>query len=162
MRSWPAPFSRRRQYGASRFALLVLAAVTATHTSLSAQERPPADAAERARVAFTHALPQMDGQHLSATIVEVTYAPGGASKPHSHPCPVIGYVIEGSYRTQVKGEAEATYTAGQTFYEPPNGVHQVSANASTTQPVRFLAIFTCDTKAPLSRDVPPAASRGSR
>jgi quercetin dioxygenase-like cupin family protein len=57
---------------------------------------------------------------------------------------VIGYVIDGAYRTQVRGEAEHVYTAGQTFYEPANGVHAVSANASDDKPVRFLAYFTCD------------------
>src|SRR5678810_146419 len=78
-------------------------------------------------IAFSHALPQLDGTHLKATIVEVTYGPGASSPPHSHPCPVIGYVIEGALRTQVKGEAEAIYNAGQSFYEAPNGVHIVSA-----------------------------------
>ena len=28
------------------------------------------------------------------TTVEVTYPPGGFSTPHSHPCPVIGYVLK--------------------------------------------------------------------
>jgi quercetin dioxygenase-like cupin family protein len=50
-----------------------------------------------ARIAFSHALPRLYGTHLKATIVEVTYGPGASSPPHSHPCPVIGYVIEGRY-----------------------------------------------------------------
>ena len=97
--------------------------------------------------------PPLDGSHLKATIVEVRYGPGGSSPAHSHPCAVIGYVIQGALRNQVQGEAAAVYHAGETFYEPPNGVHAVSANASTTDSVRFLAYFTCDRDGPLS--VPP-------
>ena len=113
-----------------------------------------------ARIAFSHALPRLDGTQLKTTIVEVTYGPGGSSAPHSHPCPVIGYVIEGALRTQVKGEAEAIYKAGQSFYEAPNGVHMVSANASDAAPVKFLAYFVCDHETPLSVAPPAAAPSG--
>jgi quercetin dioxygenase-like cupin family protein len=50
----------------------------------------------------------------------------------------------------VKGGPVAVYRAGETFYEEPNTVHLISANASDERPVRFLAIFTCDREAPLS------------
>jgi len=113
-----------------------------------------------AGIAFSHALPQLDGTHLKATIVEVTYGPGASSPPHSHPCPVIGYVIEGALRTQVKGEAEAIYKAGQSFYEAPNGVHMISANASDKDPVKFLAYFVCDHDTPLSVAPPETAPSG--
>ena len=106
---------------------------------------------------FSHALEPLDGSHLKATVVEVRYGPGQSSPAHSHPCPVIGYVLEGSLRTQVRGEPEAVYTAGQGFYEAANGVHAVSANASTEKPVRFLAYFTCDRDTPLLQPVPDAA-----
>jgi quercetin dioxygenase-like cupin family protein len=114
-------------------------------------------AKERARIAFSHALPALDGNHLQATVVEVRYGPGEASPPHSHPCAVIGYVISGTLRTQVKGEPEAIYKTGESFYEAPGGVHQVSANASQTEAADFLAYFVCDKEQPLSSDVPPAA-----
>ena len=125
-------------------------------------DAPHDTVAARARIAFAHALPRLDGSHLEATLVEVTYGPGGASPPHSHPCPVIGYVVEGALRTQVKGEAERTYAAGESFYEAPNSVHAVSANASRQSPVRFLAYFTCDRKTPLSVAVPEARRNGER
>src|SRR5580658_3077588 len=99
------------------------------------------EAKQRARVALSQALPNLDGAHLKATVVEVHYGPGESSAPHSHPCAVIGYVVEGALRTQVKGEPEATYTAGESFYEAPNGVHLVSANASQTEPATFIAYF---------------------
>ncbi len=89
-----------------------------------------AEKSERARIVLAQALPKMDGEHLKATLVEVNYGPGESSAPHSHPCPVIGYVVAGTLRTQVRGETEAVYKAGESFYEPANGVHAVSANAS--------------------------------
>ena len=123
--------------------------VTARAAAHAAQEKP-----DRSRVAISRDLPRMNGGNLTVTIVEVTYGPGESSMPHSHPCPVIGYVLEGTLRTQVKGEPEAIYKPGETFYEAPNGIHQVSANASDKVPAKFLAYFVCDHQTPLSVDVP--------
>ena len=109
---------------------------------------------ERARVLFSTELPNLNSNHLKATLVEVNYGPGEASLPHSHPCAVIGYVVAGALRTQVKGQPEMMYQAGGTFYEPPNGIHLVSANASTTEPAKLLAYLICDQNAPLSVDLP--------
>ena len=53
---------------------------------------------------FTQSLPPLQGDRLKVTLVEVTYAPGGSSAAHSHPCPVVGHVIEGSVRMGVEGE----------------------------------------------------------
>jgi quercetin dioxygenase-like cupin family protein len=110
--------------------------------------------AQEVRPVFTHALPPLDGGKLQAKIVEVTYGPGESSAQHSHPCAVIVYVIEGAVRMQVKGEPETTYQAGQSFYEAPNGVHAVSANASKTQRALFLAYFICDHDTPLTVPAP--------
>jgi quercetin dioxygenase-like cupin family protein len=111
---------------------------------------PPASV----RTIRSQALPEMNGKRLEVKLLEVSYPPSGASRAHSHPCAVFGYVLEGTLRSQVRGDTVATYRAGETFYEPPNGVHAVSANASTTEPVRFLATFVCDSDAPLSTPVP--------
>lgn len=113
---------------------------------------------QEARMVFAHQLPALDGSRLQAKLVEVTYAPGESSQQHSHPCPVVGYVLQGAVRMQVKGEPEAVYKAAQTFYEAPNGVHAISENASKKEPARFLAIFTCDHETPLSVPVPQSAA----
>ena len=113
---------------------------------------------ERARVVLTHALPPLQGSHLEATVVEVHYGPGESSPQHSHPCPVIGYVVQGAYRSEIEGEPEEVYKAGDTFYEAPNGLHVLSANASKTEPAAFIAVFVCDRDSPLSTDFP--VSRG--
>lgn len=119
---------------------------------------------DRAQTLMSQALPALDGDHLKAILVEVRYGPGEASLPHSHPCAVVGHVVEGSLRTQVQGQPEMIYKAGQSFYEAPNGVHLVSANASSTEPARLLAYFICDRDTPLTIDVaehssPKGASR---
>jgi len=122
-------------------------------TQLSIDTTHP-KAKDRARVALAHALPKLDGARLKASVVEVHYGRGESSPPHSHPCSVVGYVVEGAIRTQVKGEPEAIYKAGQAFYEAPNGIHAVSANASQTEPATFIAYFVCDHDTPLSINVP--------
>ena len=122
------------------------------------------DAKERASIVFAHRLPKLDSTHLKATVVEVNYGPGESSPQHSHPCPVIGNVLKGAYRSQVGGEREAVYKAGEIFYEAPNGVHALSANASQNEPVAFLAYFVCDRDGPLSINIPRSADgeRSSR
>lgn len=102
----------------------------------------------------------MDGNQLRATLVEVSYAPGGSSAPHSHLCPVVGYVVNGALRSQVKGEPEHIYKAGESFYEAANGLHQISANASATEPAKFVAFFICDHDTPLTVPAPMRKNAG--
>ncbi len=127
----------------------------------SPASNPGAPPEARTRVVFSHALPRLDSAHLQVTTVEVTYPPGGSSTPHSHPCPVIGYVLKGAVRMQVKGDAEHIYRVGDSFYEEANGMHMVSKNASATEPAIFLAYFVCDHAGPLSVKAPTNSSGGT-
>ena len=111
--------------------------------------------ASRPPVPFTQKLPVMDGKQLRVAQVEVRYAPGQASQSHSHPCPVVVRVIEGAVVSKVDNNPETTYKDGDTFYEPPNGTHAVSRNASETSPARILATFVCDSDGPLTKAPPP-------
>ncbi|HEX6535826.1 MAG TPA: cupin domain-containing protein [Gemmatimonadaceae bacterium] len=140
-------------------ALVACAALAGCHAAPAARPIRPAPGADavRSRIAASRSLPPMDGRQLAVTVMEVEYAPGGRSAPHSHPCPVIGYVLEGAIRTRVQGEPEAIHAAGESFYEPPGAVHLVSANASQERPARFLAYFTCDRRVPLTERAPDAA-----
>lgn len=112
------------------------------------------DKRSQAKTALTVKLPALDGQQLTATLMEVTYPPGGANPAHRHPCPVIGYVLAGAVRMQLKGREEQVFRAGETFFESPADVHAVSANASQDEPARFLAYFVCDRETPLTVPVP--------
>jgi quercetin dioxygenase-like cupin family protein len=116
------------------------------------------DKTSRSKTVFTSRLPVLDGQQLTATLVEVTYPPGGANAAHRHPCPVVGYVLSGAVRMQVKGREEQVFKAGDTFSESPTDVHAVSANASQDEPARFLAYFVCDRSTPLTLPVTPGDS----
>jgi len=142
--------------------VLLCAAVAACRTgpAQNAARVGEDDTPKRARIAVSRTLPRLNGNSLKATVVEVSYGPGAASSPHRHPCPVIGYVVTGSLRTQVKGEPEAIYQAGESFFEGPEDVHLVSANASSTKPVTFLAYFTCDHDTTLSVPVSDPGAAG--
>jgi quercetin dioxygenase-like cupin family protein len=112
-----------------------------------------ADTARAPHVArlLEQALPAMRGDSLKVTVLEVTYAPGGMSGPHVHPCPVFGYVAADALRMQFKGLPDRVYGAGESFYEAANGGHLVGRNASATEPARLVATFVCDQAGPLSR-----------
>jgi hypothetical protein len=57
---------------------------------------------------------------------------------------VFAYVLSGSIRSQVEGEPLGVYSAGQTWTEPPNSHHIVSANASKTKRARLIAYIIAD------------------
>jgi len=128
---------------------------------IQAQSPKPSTRKDRARVLLATPIPALDGAHVKTTLVEVNYGPGEASPPHTHPCAVIGYVAEGSLRMRVEGQPEKLYSVGESFYEAPNGVHAVSANASATQPAKLIAWFVCDHDAPLSVNVPASHTGGN-
>lgn len=60
----------------------------------------------------------------------------------------------------MKGEPEMIYKAGESFYEAPNGIHLVSANASATRSAKLVAYLICDHDTPLSMDVPESKAGG--
>jgi quercetin dioxygenase-like cupin family protein len=142
--------------------LIVGMAIVATSTVAAQVAHGTSSNNTAARIAFSHALPYLDGAHLKAAVVEITYGPGESSPPHSHPCPVVGYVIQGALRTQVRGEAAAVYKRGQSFYEAPHGVHLISANASNQAPVKFLAFLVCGSDQPLTVAPPEAPTLGGK
>ena len=137
-----------------------LVAAASTLASAPAGGQAAADTARAPRVArlLEQPLPAMRGDSLKVTVLEVTYAPGGASAPHVHPCPVFGYVAAGALRMQFKGLPERVYRAGESFYEAAHGGHLVGRNASATEPARLVATFVCDQGGPLSRPLGGPAS----
>jgi len=92
-------------------------------------------------------------------MLTVEYLPGGASLPHRHNAQVFVYVLEGSVVMQVAGQKAVTLGPGGTFYEGPEDVHTVSANASRTKPARILVFMVRDAGTPISIAVPADKSR---
>jgi len=55
---------------------------------------------------------------------------------------------------QVRGQPLQTVRAGQTFIERPGDIHEVSRNASTTSPAKFLVVALKAVGQPLTKPVP--------
>ncbi len=83
---------------------------------------------------------KLDGKETKVTVVEVTLEPGQAGKPHRHPGPVIGYVLEGEYEWAIDDQPANTLKAGDTFYEPTECLHRVSKNPAAKGNTRVLAV----------------------
>src|SRR5882672_5381870 len=91
---------------------------------------------------FKHDLPNVTMDDWEVTVSYVDYAPGRVGAPHRHPGFVLAYVLEGAVVAKISEQGEEkTYTAGQMFYEQPGATHEVSKNASQTQPARLLAMI---------------------
>ena len=80
------------------------------------------------------------------TLLTVEYPPGGSSPRHRHDAQVLVYVLEGTLHMQVEGQELVTLKPGETFYENPEDVHLVSANASKTERAKFLVVMVRDKK----------------
>lgn len=90
---------------------------------------------------------------MEVLMITVTYLPGGASVPHRHDAQVFVYVLEGELTMQVRGSAPVTVRPGQTFYEGPDDVHLVSANASRSAPAKILVFMVKHKAKAPSREV---------
>jgi quercetin dioxygenase-like cupin family protein len=123
--------------------VLITAGIALSGSSLIAAEPSP-DPHGTIIPRFEHAIPNIPGKSLVA--VEVQYAPGDDTGPHRHAGSsfIMAYVISGSIVSQVEGELERTFHAGETWYENPGAHHIVSRNASKTKPARLLAVFVVD------------------
>lgn len=102
------------------------------------------DGNAKVTLVYEHALPNVPGKSIKGVLVE--YGPGGSSAAHTHPASAFIYatVLEGAIRSQVNDGPERTYRAGESFSELPGDRHGVSANASTTEKAKLLAVFVVD------------------
>jgi quercetin dioxygenase-like cupin family protein len=84
---------------------------------------------------------KVDGKEARATTLEVTFEPGAASKPHRHPGPVFGYVLEGELEFQAGDSKPQRLKTGDTFYEQTAILHTVSRNPSDKNKTRVLVVL---------------------
>jgi quercetin dioxygenase-like cupin family protein len=119
---------------------LIAAAIALGASPAIAQDR------EQVRVAFEHALPNVEGKRIVA--VTVTYPPGAKSLAHHHAASafIYAYVLSGAIRSQVGNDPAKVYHAGEGFYEMPGSHHRISENASEKQSASLLAVFVVDSK----------------
>jgi quercetin dioxygenase-like cupin family protein len=64
---------------------------------------------------------------------------------HSNSAFIYAYVVSGQIASQVEGQPERIYHAGECWYEMPGAHHLISRNASNTEPAKLLAVFVADT-----------------
>jgi len=139
---------------------------------VSTAERPAAGMMILALLALVLAIPTMvfagsptsmliqqnlpDLQGKVGTVLTVQYAPGTASDRHQHPGSVFGYVLEGAIVSQLDGEKPVTYTAGQSWYEPPGQPHLVLRNASREETAKILLFILTQEGEALKEPVKPS------
>jgi len=129
-----------RRDAVASFALFAELLASAGHAE--AQTRTGPAAPPGAPPVFKHDLPNVTMDGWEVTVSYVDYAPGRVGAAHRHPGFVLAYVLEGAVVARISGQGEEkTYTAGQMFYEQPGATHEVSKNASQTQPARLLAMI---------------------
>jgi quercetin dioxygenase-like cupin family protein len=99
----------------------------------------------KATLVYQHAIPDMPGKSVKGVLVE--YQPGGSNGSHVHARSALIYatVIEGAVVSQVNGGEIRTFRTGENFTELPGDFHNISANASKTEPATLLAVFIVDT-----------------
>ena len=98
---------------------------------------------------LTEPLSSVPGKEV--VVLTVEYLPGGASAAHRHDAEVFVYVLEGAMVMQVDGKEPVTVRKGQTFKESPTDIHRQSANASKTEPAKFVVFMVKDQGKPATR-----------
>jgi quercetin dioxygenase-like cupin family protein len=142
---WTPMLTRRE----ALLALPALLELAARAESASAQDGPA-----QAVPVYKHDLPgvSLDGWEVTASHVE--YPPGRVGAPHKHAGFVLAYVLMGRVVAKVSGQGEErTYGVGEMFYEQPGATHEVSRNASQTEPARLLALIFAPKGATLTTPV---------
>ncbi len=118
-------------------ALALMLWVAAPEIRAGHHEQP---APEPVQIEPVHSMPLLELEGKHATMVRVTYQPGGSSPPHRHPGSVIVHVLEGEFQSAINDEDVVTYRAGESWHEPVGAVHRVAMNASG-EPAVLLAIL---------------------
>ena len=124
----------------NRASLIGVACAAAIATALPAA----AHEGETVTPHFEQAITNIPGKSLVALVVD--YAPGGSSPSHTHAKSafIFAYVLSGQIESQVNDGPKKVYRAGESWYETPGARHQVSRNASKTEPAKLLAVFVVD------------------
>ncbi|AOK19763.1 cupin [Burkholderia cepacia] len=105
------------------------------------------DGGDNVRSVMQQAVPEAPGK--LAVVATVDYAPGQASEAHRHLGSVFAVVSKGEVLSQVNGGPLHRYRAGEGWYEAPGSRHQVSRNASATEPAQIVVFGLTGENMPL-------------
>lgn len=129
------------------FALFAEAIAQAAPEALQAPQAPN-------NQVFKHDLPPVNLDGWEVTVSHVPYPPGRVGTAHKHAGFVLAYVVEGAVVAKVSGQGpERVYKAGEMFFEQPGATHEVSKNASQTEPAKLLALIFAPKGATLTTQV---------
>ena len=143
MKNEDQPIGRRRKL--MKIGTIIAATCLALAISMAGPVAAHDGQAETVTKNFEATIPNIPGKSLIA--LEVNYAPGGASPPHTHAKSafIYAYVISGAIESKVNDGETRIYRAGESWSEPPGAIHSISRNASKTEPAKLLAVFVLDT-----------------
>jgi quercetin dioxygenase-like cupin family protein len=88
------------------------------------------------------ALPHVPGKSITTAVV--TFPPGAYSPRHRHPGSVTAYVLKGTIRSQLAGDAPRVFAAGQSWFEPPGAVHLFPDNPNDRETAQLLAVYVAN------------------
>lgn len=129
------------------FAEMIASAARANAMTSDAQQTAPAP-----NLVFKHDLPAVSLDGWEVTVSHVDMPPGRVGTAHQHAGFVLAYVVSGKVITKVSGQGpEHVVNAGEMFYEQPGATHEVSKNASQTEPARLLALIFAPKGATLTK-----------
>ncbi|HXC56325.1 MAG TPA: cupin domain-containing protein [Rhizomicrobium sp.] len=85
----------------------------------------------------------------SIVSLKLTMQPGATSGPHHHAGFMYAYMLSGTVRSQLKGEAPRTLAAGDTLVEPPGSEHLSFTNSGNV-PAELLVVWVAPDGAALT------------
>ncbi|WP_423394570.1 cupin domain-containing protein [Burkholderia sp. LMG 21824] len=109
------------------------------------------DAGDNVHTIMQQAVPEAPGK--LAVVATVDYAPGQASEAHRHLGSVFAVVSKGEVLSQVNGGPLRRYRAGEGWYEAPGSRHQVSRNASATEPAQLVVFGLTGDHVPMTSPI---------
>jgi quercetin dioxygenase-like cupin family protein len=87
-------------------------------------------------------------------IFGITELAGGfKSGRHSHPGPLLAYVVEGEFWYLVDGQPEKIYKVGDTIQLPHSAIHNEGSAGSN--PVKVMVVFVAEKGKPLVQPAQP-------
>jgi quercetin dioxygenase-like cupin family protein len=125
----------------NRLLPLLAIGLAAAGVAIAHETNEGAGDGESVKVIAAHdMIEKLDGAETTASVVEVTIAPGQEGAAHRHPGPGIVYVIEGTYELGIDDQPTKIFKAGESFYEPSGCLHRVSRNPSSKERTRLVAV----------------------
>jgi len=120
--------------------LVIAVGVSVCISGITQDRHNEKDEVKRRLLSAKDIVEKLDGKDAMASTVELIMEPGQSSKPHRHPGPVFGYILEGEYEWAIDDLPAKTLKVGETFYEPTGCLHRVSKNPSARNKARVLAV----------------------